>query len=52
VAIDATRALPGEGRKTPWPPTNRSLLDSGSPDAIANVDRKWGEMIRGWSRDT
>ncbi len=51
IAIDATRALPGEGRKTPWPATNRSLLETGAPEAIANVDQKWGELIKGWQRD-
>ena len=48
IAIDATRQWPEEGGPEVFPAPNRSLLEEGAPDAIAAVDQKWGEQIRGW----
>ncbi len=48
IAIDATRQWPEEGGPENFPRWNRTLLEEGAPDAIANVDAKWGEMIRDW----
>jgi 4-hydroxy-3-polyprenylbenzoate decarboxylase len=48
VAIDATRQWPEEGGPKVFPSLNRALLDSGAPDAFAEVDERWGELIRGW----
>jgi UbiD family decarboxylase len=48
IAIDATRALPDEGRDAAWPVMNRVLLEQGAPEAFAQVDKKWGDLIRGW----
>ncbi len=48
ITIDATRALPGEGRDRPWPGMNRALFEAGAPDAIPRVDDKWADLIRDW----
>ena len=48
IAIDATRQWPEEGGPENFPRWNRTLLEEGAPEAIANVDAKWGEMIRDW----
>jgi 4-hydroxy-3-polyprenylbenzoate decarboxylase len=48
IAIDATRQWPEEGGPPSRPEMNRTLLETGAPDALTNVDEKWGEMIRDW----
>ena len=48
IAIDATRQWSAEGGPKIFPPLNRTLLESGAPDALANVDRHWGVLIRNW----
>jgi 4-hydroxy-3-polyprenylbenzoate decarboxylase len=48
VIIDATRQFPEEGGPDSYPPTNRSLLTEGAPDAFARVDAKWADIIEGW----
>jgi len=48
IAIDATRQWPDEGGPESFPEMNRTLLEAGAPDAIAAVDRKWGQLIRDW----
>lgn len=50
IAIDATRALPGEGRNRPWPGMNRALFEAGAPEALARVDRQWADLIGNWRR--
>lgn len=48
IAIDATRPYPGEGGPGRFPAQNAALFAAGAPDALANVDRKWGERLRDW----
>lgn len=48
IAIDATRQWPEEGGPETFPMWNRTLLETGAPDALSNVDAKWGELIRAW----
>jgi 4-hydroxy-3-polyprenylbenzoate decarboxylase len=45
IVIDATRQLPGEGGPATFPKTNREILISLAPDALAIVDAKWGDLI-------
>ena len=49
IAIDATRQLPAEGRDRPWPGMNRTLFEENAPNALAQVDAKWGSMVRDWT---
>jgi 4-hydroxy-3-polyprenylbenzoate decarboxylase len=48
IVIDATRQLPEEGGREHFPETNRALLEKGAPDALAEVDRLFGESLREW----
>jgi 4-hydroxy-3-polyprenylbenzoate decarboxylase len=45
IVIDATRQLPEEGGPAVYPELNRTLFDRGAPNAIAQVDVKWGERL-------
>jgi 4-hydroxy-3-polyprenylbenzoate decarboxylase len=45
IVIDATRQLPGEGGPATFPKTNREILTTLAPDALARVDAKWGDLI-------
>jgi 4-hydroxy-3-polyprenylbenzoate decarboxylase len=49
IAIDATRQWPEENGPAVFPPMNRSLLEEGAPQAFAQVDEKWGKLIREWA---
>jgi 4-hydroxy-3-polyprenylbenzoate decarboxylase len=48
IVIDATRQLPQEGGRDTFPETNRALLESGAPGALAEVDRLFGAKLRDW----
>ena len=48
IAIDATRQWPKEGGPAEFPQLNRTLLESGAPDAFSFVDERWGKLIRDW----
>ncbi|MEC9375022.1 MAG: UbiD family decarboxylase domain-containing protein [Pseudomonadota bacterium] len=49
IAIDATRQWPEEGGPERFPELNRTLLETIEPDAFANVDQKYGDLIKNWS---
>ncbi len=51
IAIDATRQWPEENGPAVFPESNESLLLAGAPDALTNVDAKWGELLRAWRPD-
>jgi len=51
IAIDATRQWAEEGGLEAFPPMSRTLLESGAPDVFAQVDERWGELIRNWRVD-
>ena len=46
IVIDATRQWPEEGGPDVYPELNRTLLERGAPDAMAQVDAKWGDLIK------
>ncbi|MEO8225046.1 MAG: UbiD family decarboxylase [Gammaproteobacteria bacterium] len=48
IVIDATIQWPEEGGREHFPPTNRSLLEKGAPDAFAEVDRLYGTTLATW----
>ena len=48
IVIDATRQWPEEGGPDVYPELNRTLLERGAPDALAQVDAKWGGLIKGY----
>ncbi len=48
IVIDATRQWPEEGGPDVYPELNRTLLERGAPDAMAQVDAKWGDLIKGY----
>ena len=48
IIIDATRQWPEEGGPTIYPERNRVLLEVGAPNAIADVDAQFGEMLKAW----
>ncbi len=48
IIIDATRQLPEEGGRLPFPSTNRALLEEAMPDVFAAVDRRFGPALRAW----
>ncbi len=50
IIIDATRQWPEEGGPTVYPERNRVLLEEGAPNAIADVDAQFGEMLKAWGR--
>jgi UbiD family decarboxylase len=49
IVIDATRQWPEEGGPKVYPELNRTLLKRGAPDAFAQVDDKWGNLIKGYN---
>ncbi len=50
IVIDATRQLPEEGGQEVFPKSNREYLVEESPETMAIVDAKFGEMLKGWKR--
>jgi len=50
LVIDATRQLPEEGGRLPFPSTNRALLEEALPDVFAAVDRRFGTVLRDWGK--
>ena len=48
IVIDATRQLPGENGPASFPKTNREILVELAPEALAQVDAKWGDLIVKW----
>jgi UbiD family decarboxylase len=46
IVIDATAQWPGEGGPKAYPPTNRSVLNSGAPEAFARIDARLPELLR------
>lgn len=48
IAIDATRQWPEEDGPAVFPAMNRTLLETGAPQAFARVDDQWGQAIRDW----
>jgi 4-hydroxy-3-polyprenylbenzoate decarboxylase len=49
IAIDATRQWLEEGGPAEFPELNRTLLETGAPDAFANIDAKFANLIGEWS---
>jgi len=49
--LKATRQWPEEGGPEVYPELNRTLLKRDAPDAFAQVDAKWGELIKGYGLD-
>lgn len=47
LVIDATKPLAGEGRSEGWAERNRDLLDRLAPNAIANVNDKYWDILEG-----
>jgi 4-hydroxy-3-polyprenylbenzoate decarboxylase len=50
IIIDATRQLPEEGGQEVFPKSNREYLVEESPETMAIVEAKFGEMLKGWKR--
>jgi hypothetical protein len=50
IVIDATRQLPEEGGQEVFPKSNREYLMEESPETMAIVEAKFGEMLKGWKR--
>jgi 4-hydroxy-3-polyprenylbenzoate decarboxylase len=50
IIIDATRQLPEEGGQEVFPKSNRELLMEESPETMAAVEAKFGEMLKDWKR--
>jgi len=48
IVIDATKQWPEEGGPEVYPERNRVLLEQGAPDAIAEADAQFGELLREW----
>ena len=48
IVIDATRQWPEEGGKENFPESNRALLEKGAPNAIAEVNELYMDILRGW----
>jgi hypothetical protein len=46
--IDATRKWPEEGGREEFPKSNRALLEEGAPDAFAEVNAEYMDLLRGW----
>jgi 4-hydroxy-3-polyprenylbenzoate decarboxylase len=51
IIVDATVQWPEEGGPEVYPGLNRSLLESGAPNAINEVDRLFGRELREWGRN-
>ena len=48
IVIDATRQWPEEGGPAVYAKRNRTLLEEGAPEAFAQVDAEFGDMIKNW----
>jgi 4-hydroxy-3-polyprenylbenzoate decarboxylase len=48
IVIDATRKWPEEGGREEFPKSNRALLEEGAPDAFAEVNAEYMDLLRGW----
>jgi 4-hydroxy-3-polyprenylbenzoate decarboxylase len=48
LIIDATKQLPEEGGRSEFPSTNRALLEQSVPNVFADVDRRYGDILRKW----
>ena len=48
IVIDATKQWPEEGGRADFPATNRELLETGAPSALAEVDRLYGDQLKTW----
>jgi len=48
IVIDATRKWPEEGGRENFPKSNRALLEEGAPDAFAEVNAEYMDLLRGW----
>lgn len=48
IVIDATRKWPEEGGREDFPKSNRALLEEGAPDAFAEVNAEYMDLLRGW----
>lgn len=48
IVIDATRQLPEEGGRARFPSTNRALLEQAFPDVLAEVEQRYGTMLKEW----
>ncbi|MDJ0927374.1 MAG: UbiD family decarboxylase [Gammaproteobacteria bacterium] len=48
IVIDATRQLPEEGGKEDFPEANRALLEKGAPNAIAEVNDLFLDLLKDW----
>jgi len=46
IVIDATKQWPEEGGPEVFPERNRTLLEKGAPDAFAQVDAKFSDIIK------
>jgi 4-hydroxy-3-polyprenylbenzoate decarboxylase len=49
IIIDATRQLPEEGGRADFPATNRALLEKGAPEAMAAVEKLYGQSLKDWA---
>ncbi len=52
IVIDATRQWPEEGGRESFPETNRSLLEQGAPNAFAEVNAEYLQLLRSWGLTT
>ena len=48
IVIDATRQLPDEGGPATYPELNRTLFERGAPNAIQQIDAKWGGQLKSY----
>ena len=46
--IDATRQWPEEGGKADFPELNRALLEKGAPNAFAEVNESYLDLLKNW----
>jgi len=46
IIIDATRQWPEEGVPENYAELNRTLLEELAPESFANVDAKWGDVVK------
>ena len=50
IVIDATKQWPEEGGPQVYAERNRVLLERGAPNAMAQVDAEFGELLKAWGR--
>ena len=48
IVIDATRQFPEEGGQEDFPELNRALLEKGAPNAFAEVNAEYLDLIKTW----